>query len=194
LFIYRRIRFSRTGQALALGAVTPDALSALGRRSLRQPGSLPRPGLPPGTDLLPGIDHIVILMLENHSFDNIFGMLGRVDGFKLDRHGRPTATTPIPTAASSTRSACRPPANSRPDPARSGPRGRGRSGRRRGGDVLVAKDHVIFVSRCGAIEIQEKDRGDVMGSEIPFADRRDWVIFEKRDAEGDCVWEEKNRT
>ena len=102
-----RRRFLRgTGQMLALGAVTASALGSnvadaaalrvLGRRTLRLPGSLPYPAIPVGTDLLPGVDHIVILMLENHSFDNLFGMLGRGDGFRLDRHGRPTATNPYP--------------------------------------------------------------------------------------------------
>ncbi len=32
-------------------------------------GTRPRPDLPPGTDLLPQIRHIVILMMENHSYD-----------------------------------------------------------------------------------------------------------------------------
>jgi phospholipase C len=72
------------------------ALRALGRTSLRRPGSLPFPGLRAGTDTLPGIEHIVVLMLENHSFDNFLGMLGRGDGFRLDRHGQPTATNPYP--------------------------------------------------------------------------------------------------
>jgi phospholipase C len=72
------------------------ALRALGRSSLRLPGTLPYPHLAAGTDTLPGIDHIVVLMLENHSFDNFFGMLGRGDGFALDAQGQPTATNPYP--------------------------------------------------------------------------------------------------
>jgi phospholipase C len=44
--------------------------------------------------MLAQIEHIVVVMMENHSFDNYFGMLGRGDGFRLDRHGRPTATNP----------------------------------------------------------------------------------------------------
>ena len=36
---------------------------------------------PVGTDLLPQVKHIVVLMMENHSFDNYLGMLGRGDGF-----------------------------------------------------------------------------------------------------------------
>jgi phospholipase C len=72
------------------------ALRALGRSTLRLPGSRPSPHLAAGTDTLAGIDHIVVLMLENHSFDNLFGMLGRGDGFTLDASGRPTATNPYP--------------------------------------------------------------------------------------------------
>jgi phospholipase C len=39
---------------------------------------------------------VVIVMLENHSFDNVLGMLGRGDGFRLGRDGRPTAVNPGP--------------------------------------------------------------------------------------------------
>lgn len=57
-------------------------------------GSLPSAAVPPGTDVLPAIGHIVVLMKENHSFDNYFGMLGRGDGFSLDATGRPTNSNP----------------------------------------------------------------------------------------------------
>ena len=73
-----------------------DALRALGRDALRVPGSLPFPDLPVGTDTMPGVEHIVVLMLENHSFDNFFGMLGRGDGLTLNSQGVPTATNPYP--------------------------------------------------------------------------------------------------
>ena len=73
---------------------TAAALAALGRSTLRTPGSLPDATRAAGTASLPGIEHIVVLMMENHSFDNFFGLLGRGDGFRLDRHGRPTATNP----------------------------------------------------------------------------------------------------
>jgi phospholipase C len=65
---------------------------------LRQPGSVPFPLLPRGTDTMPQIQHIVVLMMENHSFDNRLGMLDRpdVDGFRLGRDGLPTATNPYP--------------------------------------------------------------------------------------------------
>ncbi|HET9732990.1 MAG TPA: alkaline phosphatase family protein [Acidimicrobiales bacterium] len=40
----------------------------------------PDPQLPPGTDRVPAIRHVVVLMMENHSFDNYLGCLGRGDG------------------------------------------------------------------------------------------------------------------
>jgi phospholipase C len=53
-------------------------------------GQLPAPGQPAGTDLLPQIKHIVVLMMENHSYDNYLGMLaGRGDGFPLGPDGEP---------------------------------------------------------------------------------------------------------
>ena len=66
--------------------VVSAALAALGRTSLRHPGSLPFPDLPPGTDTMPQIEHIVMLMMENHSFDNFLGCLPAsrgVDGFTI---------------------------------------------------------------------------------------------------------------
>ncbi len=61
---------------------------------IRQAGSLPFPRLRAGTDSLPQVDHIVVLMLENHSFDNVLGMLGRGDGFELGGNGLPKAANP----------------------------------------------------------------------------------------------------
>jgi len=65
---------------------------------LRQPGSLPYPRLPAGTDTIPQIEHVVVLMMENHSYDNRLGMLLRpgADGFRIGRNGLPTATNPYP--------------------------------------------------------------------------------------------------
>jgi len=62
---------------------------------LRKPNSRPYPHLPAGTDTIPQIEHIVVLMMENHSYDNRLGMLNRhgADGFRL-HHGLPTATNP----------------------------------------------------------------------------------------------------
>jgi phospholipase C len=60
----------------------------------RGPETRPFPDRPAGTDSLPGIDHIVILMKENHSYDNYFGMLGRGDGFTLGPDGAPLNSNP----------------------------------------------------------------------------------------------------
>src|SRR6202034_108801 len=59
-----------------------------------RPGERPDPSRPVGTDLLPQIKHIVVLMMENHSFDNYLGTLGRGDGFSLDEDGKPDAENP----------------------------------------------------------------------------------------------------
>ncbi len=63
---------------------------------LRQPGSLPYPDLAEGTDTVPQIEHIVVVMMENHSYDNKLGMLRRhrADGFRLGRDGQPKASNP----------------------------------------------------------------------------------------------------
>ena len=58
------------------------------------PGERPRPDLPPGEDLIPQVKHIVVLMMENHSFDNYLGTLGRGKGFPLGDDGAPDAENP----------------------------------------------------------------------------------------------------
>jgi phospholipase C len=61
------------------------------------PGMRPRPELPLGEDLLPDIKHIVVLMMENHSYDNYLGMLrGRGDGLPLDAAGTPDVLNTLP--------------------------------------------------------------------------------------------------
>jgi phospholipase C len=68
-----------------------------GRRGpVRGPGSLPYPQLPAGTATIPQIEHIVVLMMENHSYDNYLGMLHRpgADGFRLGHGGVPLASNP----------------------------------------------------------------------------------------------------
>jgi phospholipase C len=63
---------------------------------LRKPDSLPFPHLPAGHASMPEIKHVVVLMIENHSFDNLLGMVphevpGRagLDGLTR-KHGRLT--------------------------------------------------------------------------------------------------------
>jgi phospholipase C len=87
------------GAVAGAGAWSPADASALRsgwHRKLRKPGSLPYPKLPMGTDTIPQIEHIVILMMENHSYDNRLGMLQRcgADGFRIGRNGKPVATNP----------------------------------------------------------------------------------------------------
>jgi phospholipase C len=67
--------------AAQLGLGAQSAQAGRLRFDLRQPGSLPDPSLPPGTDTLPQIEHIIVVMMENHSYDNYFGRLRRGDGF-----------------------------------------------------------------------------------------------------------------
>jgi phospholipase C len=76
-------------------AADASAASSWRHGPLRQPGSLPYPKLATGTDTIPQIKHIVVLMQENHSYDNRLGVLQRpdADGLRL-RHGLPTATSP----------------------------------------------------------------------------------------------------
>lgn len=75
-------------RAPVLGSTDTSWIDAAG--AIHPPGTRPVPELDEGTDLIPEIDHIVVLVMENHSFDNYFGMLGRGDGFTLDADGRPT--------------------------------------------------------------------------------------------------------
>jgi phospholipase C len=93
-----------TGVAAAGGLLTPDLTGMASAASARRaPGSLPFPKLAPGTvnEALP-FDHIVVVMMENHSFDNYLGMLPvagtrKADGFHINRHGVPTNANPGPS-------------------------------------------------------------------------------------------------
>jgi phospholipase C len=68
----------------------------------RVPDSLPDPGRPAGvaTTALP-FDHIVVVMMENHSFDNLLGALAvsgqpKADGLRFDRTGAAVNSNPGP--------------------------------------------------------------------------------------------------
>ena len=82
----------------AAGALAVTGLPAWARPAtqavtrLRRPDSRPFPYLPAGHVSMPEIRHVVVLMMENHSFDNLLGMVpyqvpGRagVDGFSRHR-------------------------------------------------------------------------------------------------------------
>ena len=73
------------------------ATGARPRTGLLAPGSRPFPQLPAGTDQIPQIEHIVVLMMENHSFDDHLGMLGRGDGFTLGSDRLPLNYNPDPS-------------------------------------------------------------------------------------------------
>ncbi|HEY2550653.1 MAG TPA: alkaline phosphatase family protein [Streptosporangiaceae bacterium] len=61
----------------------------------RDQGTPPDPARPPGTDLIPQLRHIVVLMMENHSYDNYLGMLGgRGEGLRTGQDGKPDASNP----------------------------------------------------------------------------------------------------
>ena len=81
--------------ALTYGALPAWAKPVARLAGVRRPDSLPFPHMRAGTESLPQIKHVVVLMMENHSFDNLLGMVphrvpGRrnVDGFTL-AHGQP---------------------------------------------------------------------------------------------------------
>ena len=82
---------------------------------LRQPGSRPFPNCPAGTDMIPQIEHIVVLMMENHSYDNRLGTLRRrgADGFGSGPAASRRRSTRTRTVTSSTPSGCRRPARNR---------------------------------------------------------------------------------
>src|SRR5215467_16350739 len=72
------------------GIEAAAARRRLSRRGV-SPGTRPEPAMAMGSDCLPQIEHIVILMMENHSYDNYLGMLrGRGDGLPLDDQGMPS--------------------------------------------------------------------------------------------------------
>ena len=95
----RRAGVAEAGLVVPWTANQTAALAALGRTALRGPDSLPNPAAPPGTPdpALAGIEHVVVCMLENHSYDNVFGCLppgrrwtvggtttsGRLDGLSM---------------------------------------------------------------------------------------------------------------
>jgi phospholipase C len=88
------------GMSSAGGLIRTAAAS--GKR-LRAPDSLPNPRVPAGTvnEALP-FDHIVVVMMENHSFDNLLGDLAhsgqpRARGLKFNhRSGQALNTNPGP--------------------------------------------------------------------------------------------------
>ena len=96
----------RRGGALGAALGVPglhDAIWAAGASAAtRKPNSLPFPGRPAGTvNAAMPFDHIVVVMMENHSFDNLWGALASsgqhgADGLTFNRAGAPTNSNPGP--------------------------------------------------------------------------------------------------
>src|SRR5437764_8047386 len=61
------------GALYATNGLPAWARPAANHAHLRRPDSLPFPHLPAGTPSMHEIQHIVVLIMENHSFDNVLG-------------------------------------------------------------------------------------------------------------------------
>ncbi|MHB1519628.1 MAG: alkaline phosphatase family protein [Acidimicrobiales bacterium] len=87
-----------TAMALPPGIAGAATGSTNGRALLHKPGpgTLPNPAARPGTDQLPEITTIVAVMLENHTYDSLLGMVPNGAGFTLGRNGKPTNSNPWP--------------------------------------------------------------------------------------------------
>ncbi|MGD0560786.1 MAG: alkaline phosphatase family protein, partial [Streptosporangiaceae bacterium] len=92
------------GAALTVSSVAGPLLSsapALAASEVRGPGSLPYPGLPAGTvNTEMPFDHIVVVMMENHSFDNVLGVLPiagqpQADGLTFGSSGNALNSNPV---------------------------------------------------------------------------------------------------
>jgi phospholipase C len=100
-----RRRFLGGSAATAMLAMT-QGLAGCGSSNTpgnpaRAPNSLPDSTRPAGSaDASLPFDHVVVVMMENHSFDNYFGMLplrGQplADGFSFDDNGNPLNSNPL---------------------------------------------------------------------------------------------------
>ena len=98
----RRPASARAGSLRGAAAPGEGGVSRAARAgaAIRQPDSLPYPSKPAGTvnGEMP-FDHIVVVMMENHSFDNLLGALPRsgqpaADGLTFDSAGVATNSNP----------------------------------------------------------------------------------------------------
>ncbi|HWW53435.1 MAG TPA: alkaline phosphatase family protein, partial [Acidimicrobiales bacterium] len=89
-----------TGLAASVALARWSKALAATPSGLRHPDSLPDPSRPAGTpDPRVPIDHVIVVMMENHSFDNYLGLLARrgqpaADGFTFDGAGKPSNSNP----------------------------------------------------------------------------------------------------
>ncbi len=96
------IRYGGTAAAGLTGAGQLIRAASALAHPLRGPDSLPDPGRPAGTvdERLP-FDHIVVVMMENHSFDNLLGALAhsgqpKAHGLKINGKGVAHNSNPGP--------------------------------------------------------------------------------------------------
>jgi phospholipase C len=92
--VLRRAVGVGAGLTFAAAGVPAWARPVAEAARIRTPGSRPFPRRPEGTHSIPPIEHVVVVMMENHSFDNILGMLPHrfasrrgVDGLPVDAGG-----------------------------------------------------------------------------------------------------------
>lgn len=90
----RQLLQSLVAGGLGLTALGRGFAGVAGAVPLLAPDTRPDPAKPEGTDLLPQIEHVIVLLMENHSYDSYFGTLGRGDGFTLGPDGKPTNANP----------------------------------------------------------------------------------------------------
>ena len=105
----RRTLLKGAAASLGLATAGPLARAVAGATgttpaTIYRAGDRPYPHLPSGTESFPQIEHIVVLMMENHSFDNTFGALRRtgVNGLTFTAAGRATNSNPAPRGGSVT--------------------------------------------------------------------------------------------
>ena len=75
----------------------------LRRRRLRPPGSRPFPDRPEGVDTMPQIEHIVVVMMENHSYDDRTSACSVAATASARPQGHPVDANPDGTTTSSAR-------------------------------------------------------------------------------------------
>ena len=113
------LRGAAGGAALiAAGRLPAWAKPTVSLAGVRKPNTLPFPHMPAGTESMREIRHVVVVMMENHSFDNMLGKVahqvpGRrsVDGWTM-RNGRVVDSNPDsdghPVRAKHARTPCQP--------------------------------------------------------------------------------------
>src|SRR4051794_10672701 len=104
---HTRRAFLRYGGSLGLAAASLSGgplwrATAAAGAIVHQPDSLPNPKAPAGTvnEAMP-FDHLIVIMMENHSFDNLLGALAhsgqpKARGLRFNTKGVATNSNPGP--------------------------------------------------------------------------------------------------